>query len=169
MITASSPRPCLRLSTDSVPAPLRPLLWLLRNVNSLLPSAVFRDFWDGPFGRDTMREAKHQACASGSSRRNCIHAWQAEKIGDSLLPSADFRHFWPDPDPDPDPEPIGCLRQMRHPQMSSSNQLTDRHNQLMNSLKPRAYRPCIFLTSPGIFTVRPSSPSVNMIWQARRL
>jgi hypothetical protein len=76
MITALSPRPCHRLSTNSVRAPSRPLFWPLRNVNSLLPSAVFRHFWDRPFGRDAIRETKHQArppgrpILKGASRRN---------------------------------------------------------------------------------------------------
>jgi hypothetical protein len=76
MIIALPPRPCLRLSTDSVPAPLQPLFWLLRNVISLLPSAIFRDFWAQPLHHDGKTEAKHQARApgrpilKGASRKN---------------------------------------------------------------------------------------------------
>jgi hypothetical protein len=99
MIIAPSPRPCLCLNTDSVPAPLRLIFWLLRNVNTLLPSVVFRDFGAEPFGHDTTTEAKHQACAAGSSPRGHIHAWQVVKIRNSLLPSADFSHILAGPGP----------------------------------------------------------------------
>jgi hypothetical protein len=67
MIIALSLLPCLRLNTDSVFAPLRPVFRPLRNVNSLLPSLVFPHFGAQPLDHDTMRKAKHQARAPGSN------------------------------------------------------------------------------------------------------
>jgi hypothetical protein len=125
MIMALSPRPCLRLNIDSVPAPLRPLLWVLRNVNSLLPSAVFGDFRAEHLHHHTMKEAKHQACAAGSSPRGHIHAWQVVKIRNSLLPSLDFSHILAGPGPRTRRPPVtGAITPKRARQTHNPKEIT---------------------------------------------